>query len=167
MPEITLAARICMNGHLRDFKRAVTIPGRPGLDRPIERGEQGFCKRCGDPLIIECPDCRELIDGDDIDYDGNPLPAFCADCGKPYPWTRRKIEVARERIELEQGLTQQQKDELKTDIEDIAHNRPRAGNAVIRAKAILSKAGGTAGPAIREIIVSVASDAMKRVLLGS
>jgi uncharacterized protein DUF2321 len=77
------------------------------------------------------------------------IPAFCHECGEPYPWTQSKLEAAKEQIEMEQSLSVEDKVALTTDIEDIAHDSPRAGNAAKRVKAILQKVGGTAGPMLQ------------------
>jgi hypothetical protein len=164
-------ARICLNGHLIGFDKDVVIVGRPGLSRHTE-GDR-FCRRCGNEAITKCPSCDGEIEGEpDVTWmaadavRGYSIPAFCPACGKSFPWTERKLEAAREAIEQEESFTEEQKTALKTDVEDIAGNTPRAQNAARRTKAILLKVGGTVGSAVRDIVVEVASEATKRILLG-
>ena len=165
-------ARICLNGHLIGSDEDVIVPGRPGLDLHT-KGDQ-FCTRCGNETFTKCPSCNEKIEGEPaarwmaadavLPYS---IPSFCPKCGDPYPWTLRKLEAARELIELEQNLTEEQKTALKVDVDDIARDSPRAQGAAMRAKVILLKVGGGVGSALRDIVVDVASDVVKQILLGS
>ena len=158
-------ARICLNGHLIGFCEAIDMLERREGDR--------FCEHCGNPAITTCPKCNKPIRGEPnvtwMAADALPpysIPAFCRRCGKPYPWTQRRLEASKEQIELEQSLSSDDKAALKTDIEDIAHNNPRAENAAKRAKAILQKAGGAVGSTLRDVFVNVASEALKKILVG-
>jgi hypothetical protein len=163
-------ARICLNGHLIGFDEGVEVTGRPGLGHYRE-GDR-FCVRCGNKAITICPNCDMKIKGEPnvtwMAADALPpysIPAFCYNCGEPYPWIQRRLEAAKEQIELEQSLSADDKAALKTDIEDIAHNSPRAENAAKRAKAIFQKIGSTVGSTLRDVFVNFASDVLKKILL--
>ena len=164
-------ARICLGGHLIGFDKGTVVAGRPGLNHYIQ-GES-FCEQCGKKAITTCPSCNASIRGEAnvtwMAADALPrysIPAFCRGCGKPYPWTESRLQAAKEQIELEQSLSADDKAVLTTDIEDIAHNSPRAGVAAKRVKAILQKVGGAVGSALQDVFVSVASEVVKNVLLG-
>jgi hypothetical protein len=158
-------ASVCLNGHLIGFYEVIDILE----DREGDR----FCQRCGKQAITTCLHCNRHIRGEPsgitwMAADALPpysIPAFCHACGKPYPWMIRMVEEVKEQIELEQSLSADDKAALTTDIEDIAHNSPRAENAAKRAKAIFQKVGGAVGSTLRDVFVSVASDFVKKILL--
>ena len=59
-----------------------------------------FCELCGAPTMYKCPHCNEEIEGykkgdyvGSIGY-GTPVPDFCHNCGKPYPWTINKLKAS-------------------------------------------------------------------------
>ena len=94
------------------------------------------------------------------------LPSFCEACGKPYPWTERKLQAAKELIDREQSLAPHEKIALEADISDITHDAPRTQAAAIRIKGFLAKVPGVVGSALRDIVVDVASEAAKKIILG-
>jgi len=56
-----------------------------------------FCYRCGAATIHACPNCGAGIKGE-YDVPGvvaigfkTPVPSHCENCGKPYPWTEKKV----------------------------------------------------------------------------
>ena len=63
-------------------------------------------------------------------------------------------------------LAPDEKAALKTDIQDIAHDAPRTRAASIRIKNALATVPGALGSALRDIIVNVASEAAKKIILG-
>lgn len=81
--------QICINGH-----RITSNYNRfPNLRKK-------FCDKCGQKTIYQCPNCQNPIKGDLItdiivisDYE-EPIPDFCYECGKPFPWyiERKKNE---------------------------------------------------------------------------
>jgi hypothetical protein len=89
-------ARICLDGHLIGFDRGVEVTGRSGLSHYRE-GDR-FCVRCGNKAITNCLNCNRAIRGEpDVTWmavDALPpysIPAFCYGCGRPYPWTERRL----------------------------------------------------------------------------
>ena len=157
--------RICLNGHLVGFD--FVSPIRPGLNQKADP----FCERCGQPAIVQCPACNSEITRHTLTlasdaHRAHEVPSFCRRCGKPYPWTERRLQAARELIDLEQTLAPDEKAALKTDIQDIAHDAPRTRAASIRIKNALATVSGALGSALRDIIVNVASEAAKKTILG-
>lgn len=77
------------------------MPTRSSATQPIcrsghiqpQRGNK-FCAKCGQPTIEKCESCGSAINGAHIDSGQfSPMPeskrpAYCEDCGKPFPWTR-------------------------------------------------------------------------------
>lgn len=83
-------AQICVNGHV------VTDT----LEFSPERAEKR-CHECGGETISQCPSCSVAIRGYHhvpgiIIAGGYERPAFCHECGKPFPWTAAGLEAARE-----------------------------------------------------------------------
>jgi hypothetical protein len=82
-------AQVCLNGHV------VTSMSQSSPERLRK-----FCEKCGEPAITACPTCHQSIQGFYLNsmviglrYE---LPAFCGECGKPFPWTEQRLEAARE-----------------------------------------------------------------------
>jgi hypothetical protein len=157
------AAQICLNGHVINDRA-----------RDYPRHNANFCQKCGAATTIQCPNCKTEIRGD---YEAEGIafigashyhaPAFCHDCGKAYPWTDSKIRAAEELIELAERLEKAEKDALAADLPDLIRDTPRTQVAAMRFKKLAAKIGGGVSSALRDIVVDVASDAAKKVILGS
>ncbi|MHB8384015.1 MAG: DUF2321 domain-containing protein [Candidatus Binataceae bacterium] len=125
-------AQICFNGHVVN----------EAMKRSPELNAE-FCEQCGAKTISNCQYCKMAIRGP---YHGSGLivrneysaPAFCRGCGKPYSWTERRLEAAKELIDQEQRLAPDEKTALETDIHDVAHDVPRTQVAAIRIKNALA-----------------------------
>src|SRR6188474_3419978 len=83
-------AQICRNGH---------VVTEYAASQPATR--EKFCARCGSPTILACEHCEATIRGDYqvpgvIGFSHYERPAFCHNCGQPYPWTEGALEAARE-----------------------------------------------------------------------
>ncbi len=52
------------------------------------------CKKCGAQAIDNCPDCDNPIQGLRVRlYATFTPPEFCHNCGKPYPWKGKTVDV--------------------------------------------------------------------------
>jgi len=71
---------------------------------PEER--QNNCDKCGSNTVIKCESCEAKIRGyHHLEHvaggSGVPVPKFCHNCGKSYPW-RKKLKVKKtRRIEVD------------------------------------------------------------------
>src|SRR5690348_2780304 len=110
-----LTAQICMNGHV------ITS----GIEISPEM-RANFCATCGSATISACPSCQTPIRG--VYHvpgffsiaDHYDAPNHCYNCGAVLPWTKAKLEAAKEHaLELE-GLNDADKTQLQGAIEDIA-----------------------------------------------
>jgi hypothetical protein len=71
-------------------------------------------------------------------------PAFCVACGAAYPWTNERLAAARESVELLDGLSDQERDELRLSLDALIVDIPKTQIAALKAKRLLSKASGPA-----------------------
>lgn len=81
--------QVCLNGHqiTDNYNRS------PQFRRK-------FCAECGAETIHQCPECKADIPGD-YHSDGvvmigfpTPVPTHCENCGKPFPWADKKLNLA-------------------------------------------------------------------------
>ena len=151
-------SEICLNGHVRTD--TVRRTGR----------EEKFCSKCGEPTIIQCPECNTPIRGEfisDMVVAGilTPAPSYCHNCGSAFPWTSRAMESALEIAETIE-LTETERIKLKDDFESLTKEGPKTQVAIVRIKSILSKAAKPTGDAIKSVLTSVVSEAIKKALWG-
>jgi hypothetical protein len=110
-------ALVCLNGHIVN-DRFVASP----------QFNKKFCDKCGEATIAACPACNKPIQGDYIDPSYTvvgmgqvPAPGFCQHCGKPFPWTDRKLAAAKEMADELEGLSPDEREKLKQTLARIPH----------------------------------------------
>jgi hypothetical protein len=99
--------QVCINGHV--------------ITSGIESSKldmQKFCEDCGKPTIIKCHDCKTRIRGsyrspNVVLITEYIVPKFCYKCGRPFPWTKAKIDAARDLLNLKIRLIPKKKSYLK------------------------------------------------------
>lgn len=138
-------AQICLNGH------AITGDISDGTD-------EKFCSKCGASTIAECPHCKIPIRGSWIiegmaSFPFTKSPAFCKECGEPYPWTELAKESIRATIEEESEFDSEQKEALVEIIPDIMVETPKTQLGITRIKKSLLVAGKFTAEAIRQFII--------------
>lgn len=150
--------RVCSNGHITNYTLI-----------PFNDADSKFCTECGEPTIARCQNCKAPIQGGS----NNPYvvviaeliaPQFCQYCGKPFPWTQSQLHAAKQLIQLEGRLSQKEKETLKVTLDDIISENPRTKLSAIKFKYIITKTGIT--KPLRDIVVDIASDTAKKILLG-
>lgn len=151
------SAQICLNGHTIN----TDIHCHPEMNSK-------FCDQCGLETLNECPSCKQPIRG----YHHIPgivvmtqynAPKFCHECGQQYPWTLRKLEAAKEIVKTSR-LSEEEKRELEGNLDDVVKRTPRAETAAARAKELLTKAGYATGKAVRDIVVDITSETIKKTI---
>ena len=85
-------------------------------------------------------------------------------CGKPYPWTASEIEAAEELINSFDELHDDEKTSLITSIPNIMNDNVKTNIAAARFKKVMGKLSKSALGSLREILVDIASDAVKKSL---
>lgn len=154
-------AQICLNGHVitKDLELSPELASK-------------FCPNCAQATISAC-ECGEPIRGryhiPDVfvlssDYSA---PAYCHACAKPFPWTSRSLDAARELIAEMDNLSDDEKEQLSRSLDDLLVDTPKTQVAAVRFKKFATKAGSTMGGALRDILVDVMSEAAKKAVFGS
>ncbi len=155
-------AQICMNGHVIT-EYATSSPA----------AKEDYCHRCGQPTITECKKCNSQIRGyrhiSGIGYISTKPPVapnFCYRCGQAYPWAEAKLNTAKELADELQELSNEDKHTLKESLDDIVKDTPATEVAAMRFKRILAKVGRDAAKALKDLVVDIASEAAKKVIVG-
>jgi hypothetical protein len=154
-------AQICLNGHVTN----------DGIQQ-FPQGNKKFCPKCGEATTIACPNCGHPIRGDYISdlvvVMGHHYraPAYCENCGKPYPWTERTKTAAEQLAKQLPGLSDAERGEISDSLDDLVTDTPKSKPAALKVKTLLAKAGGEAAGMLRDLVVAVSSEAVKKVLLG-
>lgn len=150
-------AQVCHNGHVANSS-TISSP----------QFNQDFCDKCGEKTITECPHCHESIRGH---YVGTYViggeyhpPPHCHNCGKPFPWTERRIQAAIELSVEAGGLTGDDAKQLKESVNEIVRDTPKTHLAATRLKRLLPKLGQGTANAVRDILVDIASETAKRII---
>jgi hypothetical protein len=152
-------AQVCLNGHVIT-SMSITNPSRM----------RKFCEKCGEATITSCPSCRESIPGYYLDssvigFRYEP-PAFCGECGKPFPWTERRLAAARELANEAEHLSTEERQQLADSLDYLTRDTANTQVAVGRFRRLVAKAGGETGNALRSVLIDVVSEAAKKAIWG-
>src|ERR1700685_1957291 len=92
-------AQICLNGHVVTSQ----LDNYPAMS-------QDYCSACGAKTVTKCQKCndeirgasryarpRDTVHGDRIAID-YVRPAYCPNCGEPYPWTDSALKAAEDLV---------------------------------------------------------------------
>ena len=159
-------AQICTNGHIITSRFA---------SEPESRKK--FCDKCGAVTITNCQNCNSPIKGDSrpiisdsggliMGFPLSKLADFCPDCGKPYPWTEAKLKAAQELTDLLTDLSPKERQILKKSFDDIVLDTPQTTVAATRFKNLVAKVGKVAAEQLRKLVVDMASETAKKIILG-
>ena len=155
------AAQICLNGHVVNS----AVKKYPEFNK-------AFCEICGQPTITKCPNCGAEIRGE---YHSSVLsiggsyykaPAFCSNCGSPYPWTKSRIEAAKELADELDSISDEEKEILKKSIDDLIRDTPRTEVAAVKFKRIVAKTGAETANLFKEILIEIVSETVKKMIWG-
>jgi len=100
-----------------------------------------------------------------LDYTDLPLPSFCPDCGKLYPWTEAKLKAAQELTDELDSLSPEEREALKKSFDDIVRDTPQTKVAATQFKRLVAKVGKIAAEQLRELVVDIASETAKKIIL--
>lgn len=131
-------ALICLNGHMIDDSIELSLHYGHSINK--------FCKKCGARGISECQHCHTPIQGhylavNVLSLSETPVPAYCHNCGKPYPWTEALINEAEKIVSFSNELTDDEVAQLKKYIPDLLIEQPHTISSALATNKILDKAG--------------------------
>ncbi|MBX9865018.1 MAG: DUF2321 domain-containing protein [Hyphomicrobium sp.] len=149
--------QVCLNGH------EITGNYKPGSEFA-----EDYCSRCGAKTITQCPKCQTSIKGY-FDYEGGVIaiptfdvPAYCYKCGEPFPWISRAIQAAKELTDEIEGLNETERIKAGESLVEITKDTAQTEVAIVRIKKLLAKAGPVIGDGLKQIILSIATEAAKK-----
>jgi hypothetical protein len=165
-------AQVCLNGHMVNDR----VQSRPELLKK-------FCPDCGAQTIVFCGECTGMIQGalhstsmvGGSDYLGTParpqtrvasgsVRAYCHACGKPYPWTRARIDAAKALAAELDELSDADSLLLQSSIDDLVADTPRTDVAIVRFKKVMMKTGKQAADGFKRVLVNVVTEAVRKQL---
>lgn len=151
-------AQICLNGH------CIT-----GAARTYPSDRQNFCDKCGAATIMECPECHADIRGEYqadglLNFAAFPVPAYCSNCGKPYPWTKSAIEAVAELIQEDEEMQEAAKEALVASLPDVITETPRTNLAATRVRKALLAAGRFTADGLRQFAIDFGCELVKQQL---
>jgi hypothetical protein len=124
-----------------------------------------FCPSCGSETILNCSGCNAQITSADANpYRQVVIPAYCCECGKPFPWTEVAIQAAFEFTDELDALDSQEKSGLKAAVPDLVSDTARTPLAISRVQTLFAKIGKPAAQTLSQILVSVLTEEAKRQL---
>lgn len=152
-------AQVCTEGHI------ISMFAASNAER-----KQDHCIKCGAVTVMECSHCQEPIrghhHGSGIGTTPTNPPSFCHKCGKPYPWVEKNLAVGTALIEEMQGLSNSEKEALTKSLGDLVRDVPATEVAVVRFKKYLPKVGTAVYAAFKDVMISVATEEVKKKLFG-
>lgn len=151
-------AQICLNGH------CIT-----GAARTCPSDRQNFCDKCGAATIMECPECHADIRGEYqadglFNFAAFPVPAYCSNCGKPYPWTKSAMEAVAELIQEDEDMQEAAKEALVASLPDVIAETPRTNLAATRVRKALLAAGRFTADGLRQFAIDFGCELVKQQL---
>lgn len=126
-------AQICLNGHVIN-----------ALSQRWPKHNTKYCVDCGAKTTTKCQECDEEIRGElvipgvAVIGPKDSAPKYCIECGKPYPWTRRRIEAFRESVDSS-SLDQDSKKTLSDGVVHITRHTPKTERICALFVKIISK----------------------------
>lgn len=145
-------AMVCKNGHMINDSSS-----------RYPQSNSEYCEKCGAKSINVCEHCKTPIRGcyyadGIIGFSDTPIPSYCHNCGKPYPWTQAKLEALDEMVDLMDELNETEKEALKKSGREISIEGPKTEVGVAKIRKYLGKVGSTIGDTAKEVFVQIASE---------
>lgn len=150
-------AQICTNGHL------ATSNAEEYADKKTI-----YCSLCGSQLIRKCPTCDAKIPGSVKNYIGSyykyRTPSYCTSCGHPFPWTKSKIDAAKEILTLSNTLSKSELESMDASYPDLIVDTPKTQVSAMKLQILLKKAGKITSDAVYSVFVDIASETAKKII---
>jgi hypothetical protein len=101
-----------------------------------------------------------------ISISETPVPDYCPECGKPYPWRATALSAAMEAADELDELSEEDRKKLKGALADIATDNPRTDLAVTRIKKIALSLGSFGKSVLQKVALDIASAKARGMLDG-
>ena len=153
-------SQICLEGHMVNS----CAESQPESNKK-------FCSQCGAATILSCPHCSTKIKGYHhvsgvLSLREDEPEKFCDNCGQPYPWSESRLKAALDLAGELDGLTEQERDDLKKSLPDLLRDVPNTPVAATRFKKLARKAAGKGGELVWDILKDIASETATKIILG-
>jgi hypothetical protein len=151
-------AQICLYGHMIND----SVKSYPLIS-------QNFCSLCGSKTITACLECQNPIRGrfhypNVADFGEIDIPLFCIHCGAAYNWTKLRIEAAKE-LSLEiDSLTEEDRNVIVNNLDDLVKDGPKTQVAAMRFKKVAAKTSKEIALGLKEILIDIVSETAKKVI---
>ena len=94
-------------------------------------------------------------------------PAYCYKCGKPFPWTDSAVKAAHDLADELEGLSEEERQTLKRTLPDLLRDSPQTAVAETRFKRLMRKVGKDGYEAMKSVLVSVVTEAVRKQTFGA
>jgi len=152
-PKCQSPVRACLNGH---------VMGSLSVSQSFPEVQGKFCEKCGEATIASCPECGGAILASynvslfSMSASAYELPAYCRGCGKQYPGTSRRLEAVAQLANEDGSLST-----VEANLRDTLSMQVTAERLL---KKLLPKLGLQAAQGVRDILVDVVSEAVRKAL---
>lgn len=153
-------AQVCLNGHV-----VTSMFNNSNFSAE-------YCEECGEHTITKCQNCGENIRGkyeipQVIDFTNEyHKPSFCFNCGNPFPWIERAKIAANELIQYTENLSTEEKADFIESLNKLLSKSTNSTLAEIKVKKYLDKAGIVVANGIKNIIIDLISESIKKSIFG-
>lgn len=150
-------AQVCLNGH------AITS------DVSNADFMEKFCSQCGEPTITNCPGCNTPIRGiyemeNVLDFSEYTPPAYCYNCGNPFPWTKRALAAACELIDGMEELEPNEREKFKNSLTEVSQNTPKATVSANHIAKYIKRTAPTMQEAFKSVMYDITAKVAKRLI---
>lgn len=158
MSGIYRTAQICKNGHV--------ITSNTNYADLLSN----FCPECSPETITTCLHCNTPIRGDyeieDVfDFSSSyKVPAYCYNCGKPFPWTESKLNSISELLDMQNQLTEDEKQYFMSYLPIIFTETPQSEVTALKLRLLFNKLPSEIGNLAKSVIADVVSESIKKIL---
>ena len=156
-------AQICENGH--------AITAVAGTSPEFQKK---FCTKCGAPTVTACQHCNAPLRGRyhqegvcDMRRFRLPIPTFCHECGKAFPWTEQRVAAFHELTAELDELTKDDQEKLNASLDDLMQAGPKTDLATHRFKKVAAKLGKDSYELLKKLSSDILSEAIKKSVFGT
>ncbi|MCH8978988.1 MAG: DUF2321 domain-containing protein [Armatimonadetes bacterium] len=149
--------QVCLNGH--------QITNSAHFN-PKEQMKS--CPSCGEKTIKTCPHCDHRIRGcylmRGVRYPGEtPVPSFCEECGRPFPWQVSALANLAEVIK-ESDLSDDEREEFNSAVKDVVRDTQMTDSSALKLRRLLSKMGKPIYDISIKVLSDIASETAKKTM---